>query len=198
MNICEEVEARVEKILDSEVQSAAHRIDHIRRVLHNALTIAAHHPQADIETLRLAILLHDIDQPFDQKHQHVQLSAKRARNILAECDCPAEQIERVVSIIEEHSTEHIDEVKPSTLEARIVFDADKVDGVSVSGIARVFCLFGQAGKTPLQAIDWYREKIDTALANMQTTVGRQLFVEKMPYVMQFLDQLEEENIDVRK
>ena len=59
-------------------------------------------PNVDEEILSLAVLLHDIDEPFNDKKSHVQLSERRAQSILATIDYPCERRERIVQIIREH------------------------------------------------------------------------------------------------
>jgi hypothetical protein len=68
-----------------------------------------------------------------------------------------------------------------------------LDGVGANGIARVFTLHGQMGKTPLEAIPWYRQRIEKAFTNMQTDLGREVFIERLTYVNGFLEKVEEEN-----
>lgn len=174
-------------------QSTAHRMDHIHRVLEYAHEIAAAIPNVDMEVLTLAILLHDVDQPFNQKAKHVQLSQKRARKVLNEAGLPEDIREKVLTIIAEHSTETIHDITPSSVEAKILFDADKIDGVGASGIARVFSLFGQMEKDPLAALPWYRSKIAVSLAHMQTEIGRHIFQGRLSFVEEFLKKMELEN-----
>ncbi len=78
-----------------------------------------------------------------------------------------------MQIISEHSTERLANW-PTTIEAKILFDADKLDGLGASGIARVFALFGQKGKTLLEAVSWYLHKIELSKENMQTEEGRSM------------------------
>jgi uncharacterized protein len=93
-------------------------------------------------------------------------------------------------VIAEHSSEHVRTIQPSTREAKILFDADKLDGLSAIGIARVFSLFGQMGQAPFEAIEWYKRKIDVSLEHIQTEEGRRLCNARLPYVQQFLSQME--------
>jgi uncharacterized protein len=190
-DICRQVEAKVRALLDNDRQSVAHRFDHIMRVLANAEAIAKFHPEADREILTLAVLLHDIDQPFDDKANHVAYSAMAAEKILSELAYPADRIRRVVQVIREHSTETIEVSKPTSIEARILFDADKIDGVGAFGILRVFALSQQMGRPIPESIAWYRRKIDTALAHMQTPEGRATALRRLPLVESFLADLEE-------
>ncbi|HSD58998.1 MAG TPA: HD domain-containing protein [Methanotrichaceae archaeon] len=188
----EVIKENVRALINDETQSVAHRMDHMQRVTANALEIASHYPDADLELLRLAALLHDVCQPFDRKDEHVDLSVKAARKILEEVCYPPDRAEKVLRIISEHSTENMDR-RPTTIEAKILFDADKLDGLGASGIARVFALFGQKGKTPLEAVPWYLHKMEMARENMQTEKGRRMAKERARYVIEFLEKIKEEN-----
>jgi uncharacterized protein len=190
-DICRRVEAKVQALLANDRQSVAHRFDHVMRVLANAEAIAKFYSEADIEILTLAVLLHDIDQPFDDKANHVTYSATAADKILSELSYPADRIQRVVQVIREHSTETIEVSKPSSIEARILFDADKIDGVGAFGILRVFALSQQMGRPIPEAIAWYRGKIATAMAHVQTPEGREIALRRLPLVESFLADLEQ-------
>lgn len=185
------VREKVIFLLKSNSQSVAHRMDHVQRVTANALEIAGHYPEADPDLLRLSALLHDVCQPFDRKEEHVDLSVEAARRILEDVGYP-HRAGKILQIISEHSTERLAN-GPTTIEAKILFDADKLDGLGASGIARVFALFGQKGKTPLEAVPWYLHKIELAKENMQTEEGRSMAEEKAKYVIEFLEKIKEEN-----
>ncbi len=187
------VKDKVAAQVNHDRQSVAHRMDHVQRVLQNAYRIASHYPEADLELLKLGVLLHDVCQPFDRKEEHVELSVEIARKILDEIGYPSDRAERVLQIISEHSTECLDARRPTSLEARILFDADKLDGLGANGIARVFALFGQRGRTPLDAIPWYLGKIEMAGDNMQTTEGRQMAADSVKYVLNFIERIKAEN-----
>jgi len=196
MSYIEQVKEYVKKALNSPRQSLSHRMDHIERVMSNAEHIAAAFPSVDREILALAVLLHDVSQPYDDKAHHAEASCGLAGEILNVVGYPKERSELVLKIVREHSTETIEYCKPSSIEAKILFDADKIDGLGATGIARVFCLFGQMGKHPLTAIAWYRTKILRSLENICTEVGGQMFREKLRFVERFLEVLESENRDI--
>ncbi len=186
------VKAEVIRRLNRPEQSTAHRFDHIERVMRNAQLIAATMDEVDHEILELAVLLHDIDQPPGRKAEHVELSLRAAEGILRDAGCAEDRARRVLDVMAEHSTEHVDTVQPSTTEARILFDADKLDGVGAVGVARVFSFFGQMDLPPLDAIRWYRAKMQIALENIQTEEGRRLCGSRLEYVHGFLARMEAE------
>jgi uncharacterized protein len=180
--------------LNDSQQSVAHRFDHLERVMQNALAIAATVEGVDFEILELAVLLHDVDQPSGRKSEHVELSMHAAEEILRQGNCPEDRVKQVLKVIAEHSTEHVRTIQPSTNEARILFDADKLDGFGAVGISRVFALFGQMDLAPHAAIKWYRAKMNVALEYIQTDEGRRLCELRVPYVEEFLKRLESESM----
>jgi len=78
----------------------------------------------------------------------------------------------VLEVISQHSSEN--KTKPSTIEAKILYDADKIDGLGAIGIARVFAFCGQNGMPPKKAIERYKKKINLAIPQMQTEIGKKL------------------------
>jgi len=189
---CRLLEERVRNLVETDQQSIAHRMDHLHRVAHNATAILEHYPEADAEIVYLGVLLHDVDQPFNDKANHVARSAVVAERLLTGIDYPADRTARVLDLIREHSTEHISAVRPSTIEARILFDADKLDGLGAFGILRVFALAQQVGRSLPDAISWYRNKIAIAMPNMQTPEGTAMTASRLPLVEAFLADLESE------
>jgi uncharacterized protein len=167
-------------------------MDHMNRVARNARSLLAFYPDADAEIIYLAVLLHDVDQPFNDKANHVARSAELAEQLLSEINYFPARLRRVLELIREHSTEHISSLRPSTIEARILFDADKLDGLGPFGILRVFALSRQMGQSLPDTIRWYRGKIAIAMPNMQTAEGRAMAERRLPLVETFLSELEAE------
>lgn len=184
------VESRVRLLIENERQSVAHRMDHLERVARNARALLSFYPEADAEIVLLATLLHDVDQPFDDKAGHVSRSARLAERVLEEAGYPPERAARVLQVIREHSSEHVAHTPPTSIEARILFDADKLDGLGAHGILRVFLLSHQMGRPLAESMAWYRGKIAVAMANIQTAQGRTLMQTKLPLVETFLGALE--------
>jgi uncharacterized protein len=189
MNYVEAVRTIASGYLEDPNQSVSHRADHIERVLSTARRIAQDFSDVDQEILTLAVLLHDINQPYNDKKNHVQLSEQRARDILAAVEYPEERRRLVLQIIRQHSSEQLE--KTSSVEAAILFDADKIDGVGPIGVARVFALFGQSARPPLEAINWYKEKISIAQEHLHTVEGKKIFAERVRFTLDFLIELTE-------
>lgn len=116
---------------------SAHDAEHIYRVLQNAKAIAKTEENVDEEILTTACLLHDIGRPeqfADPKICHAQAGAEKARTFLEETGMDTPFIEAVCHCIRTHRFSN--RVTPQTIEAKILFDADKLDVTGPLGIAR--------------------------------------------------------------
>jgi uncharacterized protein len=117
-----------------------HDFDHVLRVYRMAERLAGEEG-ADLEIVRAAALLHDAQGSAPggegaERASHHHTSADFAGVILAAEGWPAERIAAVQHCIRAHRFRDISE-PPATLEARILFDADKLDVLGAIGIARV-------------------------------------------------------------
>ncbi|MDA1329491.1 MAG: HD domain-containing protein [Chloroflexi bacterium] len=123
-----------------------HGFDHILRVLDLAERLAIAEG-ADLEIVRAAVLLHDAkggDATQGERSQHQQLSAEFAREILAAETWPPERIAAVQHCIRAHRFRG--DEQPNTLEAQIVFDADKLDVIGAFGVARTIAYAVEVGQ----------------------------------------------------
>ena len=109
------------------------------RVYRNAMVIAADDPTVDIDILLTAVLLHDIarvkeDQDNTGKTDHAIVGAEMAEIILKKLNYPPEDIEKIKHCIQTHR--YRTSSPPASKEAKILFDADKLDLLGALGIAR--------------------------------------------------------------
>jgi uncharacterized protein len=117
-------------------QDPVHGFDHILRVLKTAEHLAAAEG-ADAEIVRAAVLLHDAsgaETGGENRAEHQYHSADFAREVLAAEGWSDERIEAVQHCIRAHRFRGSE--KPATLEAKVVFDADKLDVIGAYGVAR--------------------------------------------------------------
>ncbi|MEX1248711.1 MAG: HD domain-containing protein [Anaerolineales bacterium] len=113
-----------------------HGFDHILRVLRLAERLAAAEG-ADLEIVRAAVLLHDAsgaETGGQGRAEHQNHSAEFARVILEAEGWPPERITAVQHCIRAHRFRG--EETPQSLEAKILFDADKLDVIGAFGVAR--------------------------------------------------------------
>ncbi len=122
---------------------SAHDFDHILRVLAMAERIARAEG-ADVEVVRAAALLHDIartDEDHGGTHlDHADLSAEKARALVLGKGASAEFAARVAEAIRAHRFRGTQ--SPESLEARVLFDADKLDSIGAIGVARAYAVAG--------------------------------------------------------
>jgi len=134
-----------QKLLASEASS--HGWDHAERVW-NLCRHIGRAEGADLEILRPAAYLHDIGRPEEKASGgeicHAVAGAARARPILEDHGCDKETVEKVVHCIASHRFRRNGE-QPGTLEARVLFDADKLDAIGAVGIGRAFLFAGEVG-----------------------------------------------------
>ncbi len=191
-----------------------HDFDHVLRVLALARRIgeAEHANMAVVET---AVLLHDCDRTINELDyniptlegaDHALLAAAHARHILSHLDPPADEefINAVVHAIEAHRFRNA--IEPETLEAKVVFDADKLDAIGAIGVARAYAYGARLGKklwadvppgyagdapdhTPVHE---YVYKLARVKDRMQTSTGRAIAYERHQVMVAFFERLEQE------
>jgi len=144
MDIIQQVKSFAEKKLVSNKDSA-HNIDHIMRTYNLAMELAKRQ-KVDLKIIKIAVLLHDIGVTKEQedhsgKTDHSIESAKMAKPFLQKLGLSKDKIDHILDCIISHRYRAT--IKPSTLEAKIVFDADKVEALGAIGVARAFVWIGR-------------------------------------------------------
>lgn len=128
---------KIEAYMRTCAGDSAHDTEHIYRVLQNAKAIAKEETDVNEDILITACLLHDIGRPeqfADPKVCHAQAGAEKAQVFLEGLGMDATFIEAVCHCIRTHRFSN--RLTPQTIEAKILFDADKLDVAGPLGIAR--------------------------------------------------------------
>lgn len=199
-----------------------HGFDHILRVCRLAERIARAEG-ADMEIVRAAVLLHDAQEQFAQgavipdaeasnneRSTHHHRSAEFARQVLQEHGWPEERILAVLHCIRAHRYRD-DSEQPQTLEAKVLFDADKLDAIGAVGVARAIAYAAQVGepayakpsslfirtgeREPGEGHSAYHEyvfKLKHLSGRLYTTAARQIAVERHQYMENFFTRLADE------
>jgi uncharacterized protein len=120
-----------------------HGFSHVLRV-YRLCEVIGTQENADLEILRAAALLHDVDGDVDVREEHHLAAARFAEEILLKEGWDAERIEEVVHCIMAHRFRDNLE-QPQSLEAKVLFDADKIDAIGAVGVARAVSYAVRAG-----------------------------------------------------
>jgi uncharacterized protein len=124
----------------------SHDWDHTERVLELCLRIGRKE-KADLGILQFAAILHDIGREAEDRSGggvcHGERGAEIAAKILGRHGVDKDKIARVVHCIEAHRFRG--RRRPESLEAQILFDADKLDSIGAVGIGRAFLFAGEIG-----------------------------------------------------
>jgi uncharacterized protein len=180
----------------------AHDANHLDRVWRNAQSLLADHPEADALVVLAACYLHDlVNVPKNDARRAAasRLSASLARQELERLAFPAHKLDAVAHAIEAHSFSAA--IQATTIEAKIVQDADRLDGLGAIGLARMFYIAGRMGSAlahgsdplarerPLDDKAYSLDHIPVKLARlpgmMQTAAGRRLGAERLDVLEAF-------------
>lgn len=127
-------------------EGGSHGPDHSERVLHTAMNIS-NKMGARLDILVPAALLHDIGRKQESSTKgkvcHAELGAAMAEPILQELGYSAADRAAICHCI--HAHRFRSSISPETIEAKILFDADKLDSIGAIGIGRAFLFAGQIG-----------------------------------------------------
>lgn len=128
---------KIEKYMLECMRDSAHDREHIYRVLYTALDIAQSEPSANLEILTAACLLHDIGRPeqfANPKLCHAEVGSIKAYDFLIGIGWTEERAAHVRDCVFTHRFRSGN--PPQSIEARILFDADKIDISGAVGMAR--------------------------------------------------------------
>jgi uncharacterized protein len=194
---------------------ASHGLDHVIRVLNNALHICKHEHDADLFIVEAAAWLHDIARDIEDNNKgricHAKEGAIMAEKFLKTLNVDESSIKKISQCIATHRFR--DNNPPETLEAKIIFDADKLDSIGATGIGRAFLFSGEIGArlhnknidiTETQAYGEedtaYREymvKLRHVKERMQTKEGLRMAHERDEFMKVFFKHLDEEAMGKR-
>ncbi|MFA4944510.1 MAG: HD domain-containing protein [Lentisphaeria bacterium] len=210
---------RAEQLVRERLASlpGCHDWDHTERVLHNARLIAREEV-ADLVVVEFAALLHDIGRARELADEgrtcHARLGAELARELLAGIGIADEGfIGHVAACVFTHRYRRRGEERPATLEAKVIYDADKLDSIGAVGIGRAFHFAGRIGARlhnqeaeALHAASYSRE--DTAYREflvklrhlherMLTPTGKRLAAARHRFMESFFQEFEREIREAR-
>ena len=137
MTLLSQIESQFLEFMQQEMQvDAAHDISHVQRVVKTAKKLAMEEG-ADLSIVLPAAYLHDcFTYPKDHpnRKQSSIIAAKKAVAFLESIDYPRQYHDAIAHAIEAHSFSA--NIRPNTLEAKVVQDADRLDALGAIGVTR--------------------------------------------------------------
>jgi uncharacterized protein len=203
-----------EKLFSEKIQNVlgcldpAHDLAHVTRVVLTAKKLALEE-KANLEVVIPAAWLHDLvnlpkNHP-DRKKASV-LAADEALVFLQSVNYSQKYFKEIHHAICAHSFSA--NIKPETLEAQIVQDADRLDALGAIGLARLFAITTQLGRPfydfndpfaqnrPLDdkdfGIDHIYIKLEKIAHSMNTKSARVEALRRFKFIEEFLDELKKE------
>ncbi|MCU4798850.1 HD domain-containing protein [Halobacteria archaeon HArc-gm2] len=147
----------------------AHDRFHAKRVRDLALRLAEEYEQTvETDVLSAAAWLHDIGRPrerTDEVDDHGEWAAVEAADLLETEGVATDQIEAVQHCLRSHSI-RASSPEPTTPEAELLFDADKLDASGATGIVRLACIVGERSGRAGEA---YAAIDDASVHGVETT-----------------------------
>ena len=186
-----------------ENEYSGHDWFHTLRVFRTATRIAEAEG-ADMETVQLAALLHDVD---DRKLSPETYADKaNARSFLFANNVDESRIDEICRIIGEIS--FAENCVPSTLEGKCVQDADRLDAIGAVGIARAFAYGGnhnrlmyhpdiapnpnmtkeEYSKSESTTLNHFYEKLFKLTDMMNTETAKAIAMEREEFMRGFVDE----------
>jgi HD superfamily phosphodiesterase len=180
----------LENELAAEMQKApspseVHARDHILRVLRRCIRLGEK-LDADMEVLVTAVYLHDLGRHYIADKVHGALSAQKAEPVLERIHFPQEKRDAVLHAIRVHDVSASPEDR-TTLESKILYDADKIDTLGVVGVLRYIRHY--YGKKP---IAYMLDDIDARWEGLTLPETRTLALQDYKYIKDYFAQLKEE------
>jgi uncharacterized protein len=211
----EKIIANTISFVKKELKNAegGHDWFHIERVFKNSILISKDE-KVDVFVVSLAALLHDIADPKFYKGDET-IGPKKANEFLTNQNVNKEIIQHVVNIIQHISYKNsFDKAskKFTSIELKVVQDADRLDAIGAIGIARCFNYGGFKNrtlydpeiipnlnmtkedykKTTAPTINHFYEKLLLLTAQMNTSSGKKIAAQRHDFMKIYLTQFYDE------
>ncbi len=203
------IESALHDFMTGKVGSdPAHDLEHIKRVVKSAKQFALEE-EANLDIVIPAAWLHDcvsLPKNHPNRNQASKMAAKQAIDFLASIGYPEQHFTQITHAIEAHSFSA--QIKPETLEAKVVQDADRMDGIGAIGVARCMLVSGSLNRSLYQpddpfcesrepqdrlyTIDHFYQKLLMIGKSMQTQSARAEASRRMEFMQKFLGELKRE------
>lgn len=187
---------------------ASHDLSHFCRVAETAKQIAQYEiEKVDQLVILAAAYFHDVvnlPKNHPESHRSSCYSAIKAREILLDMNFPDKKIDPVCRAIETHSFSA--GLTPSSIEAKIIQDADRMESLGALGVMRTFYVSGRLEREPfdpadmfasrrplndkLYGLDHFYCKLFKLPSLLQTVGGRKIAAKRTEFLNLFVKELD--------
>lgn len=169
---------------------AAHDAGHIYRVVALTRRLCRAYPQADPFCAELLAWLHDLD---DDKLQS-RVGKHSVEEFLRSISVPEPVIAFVLEALPYISyRKHPKLTEDTSLEIRIVQDADRIDAIGAIGIARTFAYGGAKNRSLTNSLSHFDEKLLLLYDLLSTEEARRIALLRHQFLQAFYAQFQAEN-----
>ncbi|MEI8629860.1 HD domain-containing protein [Vibrio sp. M60_M70] len=209
MTLLSQIESQFLEFMQQEMQvDAAHDISHVQRVVNTAKKLAVEEG-ADLSIVLPAAYLHDcFTYPKDHpnRKQSSTIAAKKAVAFLESIDYPQQYHDAIAHAIEAHSFSA--NIRPNTLEAKVVQDAGRLDALGAIGVTRCIQvstefdaqlyddkdIFAQQRELDDKqfTLDHFQTKLFKIAETMNTESARREAQKRKAFMQTYLEQLHDE------
>lgn len=182
----------IEQYMLNNAGDSAHDADHIYRVLNQALIIAKDY-DVNEDVLVAACLLHDIGRPAqfaDPSICHAQFGSEMAYRFLKDLGWSEECCQRVKHCVLTHRFRN--DQQPETIEAKILFDADKLDVCGAMGIGRTLQYEGKMNYSLDEFLTEYNRKLIKLYDLFYTEKAKQMAASGKAILTMFYNELKDQ------
>jgi dTMP kinase len=187
MTNIEQLELILWKEIAGQYLSVSHDRWHVDRVLKFAKQLQKIYG-GDEEVMTAAVLLHDLGRSDASLHgqESILRSKELAGRILSAGNLTAEQVELIQTAIEEHDQPKI---TPTTIEGKILKDADFLAGFGAWGILRIALWSGESKRNILELSDRLQNKMPARMNSLEFPESTRFATTNLPFTKLFLEEL---------
>jgi len=172
-----------------------HGFKHVERV-HNLSVQIGTALNANLLIIKIAALLHDVGRIYEKKNDannHAEISAEMAEKFFQKTNfnITNDNVENIIHSIRAHSFSN--NIKPKTLEAKILSDADKLDALGAIGLYRTIIYSFKLKNGGIEkVIEHLEKKIIKLKDGLYLEVSKQIAEERSIIIKDFYDKIREE------
>ena len=171
-----------------------HGFQHVERVLKLSSEIGVV-LNANLPVIKIAALLHDVGRYLkkdDEVKNHAEISAEIAENFIIKNNLAIAigDVDNILHCIRAHSFSN--NLKPKTLEAKILSDADKLDALGAIGLYRTigFTILRNGGLDDV--IEHLENKILKLKNRLYLDISKEIAKSREKLIIKFYNEIEEQ------